>query len=289
MPTTMPASATAKTLPQHQRKNAAALRAQRLPDGDLPRALDHRVGDDAVQAQHREQRGGDGKCAEKREHQASLIFRGVEDGGERLDFRDGLVVIELQDCTAHDVGEGRWIALGADHQYGGLRRLLRIRHIEARHGIGVPALLMHRCGDADDLEWLLVGADEQVLADGVFAARILRPEAAREALVNDGDAGCAGVVCDGEGATAVQRDLESAEVVGRDLLDDRDGSLVQQQLRTSSDPDRCAGPARGGEREGDARVFDTGNRFDPVDKLGVEAGALCVGVVLRWARARPTW
>jgi hypothetical protein len=111
------------TLPQHQRENTAALRAQRLPDRDLPRALDHRVGDHAVQAEHREQRGRDGECAEQREHQTPLIFGGVEDSGERFDIGDGLIAVHREHLTPYCIGEGGGVSLCSDNEDRGLGRL----------------------------------------------------------------------------------------------------------------------------------------------------------------------
>ncbi len=203
IPMRMPARATADTLPQHQVQDAAARRAERLADGDLARALYDGIRDDAVETEHGEQRGDDGERAEQREHQAALIFGRIEDGGERSDFRDGLIVIEREDLLAHCVRERGGIALGAQHQHDGLRRLLRVWQIEAGHGIGVAALLMHGGGDANDLERLFMRADQQVLADRILTARILRPEAAGEALVDDGDEWSTGVVARGEGAAAL--------------------------------------------------------------------------------------
>ena len=72
---------------------------------------------------------------------------------------------------------------------------------------------MHGGGDADDLDRVIMRADKQVLSDGIFAARILRPEAAGEALVDDGDERGAGVVARGEGAAVHERYGEGAEVV----------------------------------------------------------------------------
>jgi len=70
MPRAMPARAS----PIPWREDAEALGAERLADGDLACALDDGVGDDAVETEHREQRGGNGECTEQREHETALVL-----------------------------------------------------------------------------------------------------------------------------------------------------------------------------------------------------------------------
>src|ERR1700743_2360931 len=99
----------AKPLTQYQRENAAALRAQRLPDGDLARAFHDGIRNHAVQPKHSEQRSDEGERAEEREHQAALGFRGIEDCGERLDVGDRLIVIQRQHLPAYRRSKARGI------------------------------------------------------------------------------------------------------------------------------------------------------------------------------------
>ena len=97
----MPTSGEDQSLPDDHAQHVAALRAERHPDADFLRALRHAVGDDAVDADGREQQRRAGENAEQQHRQTPLGDRARDDLVHRPDVGDG----ELGSSCAHDADD----------------------------------------------------------------------------------------------------------------------------------------------------------------------------------------
>ena len=168
-------------------QDAADGRAERDAHADLVPPLTHGVGDDAVQAerrqQHRHQRKG---VDQARREAARCELRGDElfaaahgvDRQVRIDRLHGLL---------HHRGGRRRIP-AARHDRQPQRRQLQQRLIDLRADRGVDAVLLHVGDDADDGDPRRVGGDLAAAVDEVEAPpeRILATEVGlRERLVDD--------------------------------------------------------------------------------------------------------
>ncbi len=174
-------------MPHDEPQHVSSLRAEREADCQLARALRHRVGDDAVDADDREQerdaREDGDEVGRVAAHEGGA--RVVDDLLHRPHAEDGHFRVELAHEAAHRARHCRRLGVRARDEAHARVRPLRDGEVDDGRGARVEARHLLVADDADDLEGRLVRGELEghAPAQGVFAVE----DARGERLVDDDD------------------------------------------------------------------------------------------------------
>src|SRR6266403_988758 len=210
------------SLAHDEPQDIARLRAERHADADLAGALLDGVGNSAVNPNAREQERNAGENAEQPHHQPRLTDSLRDDRAHRLRQRDREIGIDGRERGAHQLRYRVHAKTAAHIDAEERKALLRPRPVEF-HVVGLGNLSRaHVADDADDLRRRAVTADEQRLADRIFAAKNLL----RTGLADQDHVLTAVDVVLIEIAPGQKRNAKGPEVIRCNVVEDGGGTLV---------------------------------------------------------------
>src|SRR5438128_3356981 len=213
------------SLAHDEPQDIACLRAERHAHTDLASALLDGVGNRAVNADAREQERNDRENAEQPHHQPRLTDGLRDDRAHRLRQRDGETGIDGRECGAHQLRHRVHTKIAAHINAEKRKALLRPRPVEFYIVRLRDLARAHVADDADDLCWRAVTADEQRLADRIFAPENLL----RTALADQDHVLAANDVMLIEIAPRQERNAKGLEIIRCNVVEDGGGTLVDRE------------------------------------------------------------
>src|SRR6266513_2385554 len=213
------------SLAHDEPQDIARLRAERHPHADLAGALLDGVGNRAVNPNAREQERNAGENAKQPHHQPRLTDGLRDDRAHRLRQRDCETGIDGRERGAHQPRHGVHAEIAAHIDAEERKALLRPRPVEFYIVRLRDLARAHVADDANDLRWRAVTADEQRLADRIFAPENLL----RTALADQDHVLAANDVMLIEIAPRQERNAKGLEVIRCNVVEDGGGTLVDRE------------------------------------------------------------